>query len=129
MADMFKLPIDEIINLYDIKHLPAMDIARRFKTSAPTILKKLRQNGINIRDSNRNEFRIDSVTSSNLHPNIKSIIIVDGKRYGSVNCPNCGEARTVPLLSANSKSPFTGRCHKCYNILSHHLLTLSNLCI
>lgn len=112
MAAKLNLPIKEIIHLYNVDIQPANKIADRFHTSVPTILKKLRQNGVTIRDCNKNESRKNHITSAKLNPNIKNIVTIDGKRQGELICPNCGAKRLVPIRSRASKTATL--CHDCY---------------
>lgn len=110
------IDVTELNHLYTIEHLPSTEIAKRFGITFPTVLRQLRNASIPIRDSHHNEFKTTSINTNNLHPNIKTIIRIGGKRYGSASCSICGKTKIVKLMSANSKVPFTGICRKCCQV-------------
>lgn len=109
------IPIDitELIHLYTVEHLASTEIAKHFGVTSCTILRRLREYNIPIQDKHRNPFKKNSVKSSNLHPNIKEIVTINGKRYGLSVCPICGKTRKRKLMSNTTKVPFSGKCRQC----------------
>ena len=115
---MFKpkdLPVEKIIYLYTVEHLPSTEIAKQLGITFPTVLNRLRNNNISIRPKHGNPYNKTRIQLSELPPIIKEPKTENQIITGNVTCPSCGTLRKLTLNRHRIKDiiKVAGRCREC----------------
>jgi predicted DNA-binding protein YlxM (UPF0122 family) len=111
-----KSEIQNIVNLYTIKHQSSVDIGKLYNTSFSTILRLLRDENIPITDSRHDKRFAKLVIKQNEIPSIiKKTRTINYKLTGEVTCPICHKTRRLTLTRPRIKDivKSNGRCQNC----------------
>ncbi len=115
MWKTIELPINKLIHLYTIDHLPSTEIAKHFGVTSPTILQRLRENNVPINPKHGNPFNKKRIKIKELPTLIKEPQVINERLTGVVTCPDCGKIRRLSLNRQRILDIIksNGRCIRC----------------